>query len=167
MAGLNLAIPQVMVCAAEKAPATKPAKAIKDIKLTSAGELTGKVVTADGKPVDGAAVSVAQNGKPVVRTISSQKGEFKATGLKAGVYQVASGRSIQTVRVWSEDVAPPAALASTTIVQGPVVRGQDEFDYWETDEIIVGVIATTALGIGIAALVVANDNDGSGGTASP
>jgi hypothetical protein len=163
VAGLNLAVPQAMVFAAE-APAAKPAvKSVKDVKLTSSGELAGRVVTAEGKAVDGAAVTVSQNGKPITKAVSTETGSFKVTGLKTGVYQVSAGRSAQFVRVWPEDVAPPTAVAQTTIVQGPVVRGQDEFDYWETDEIIVGVTAATALGIGIGALVKANDNDNGGG----
>ena len=167
VAGLNLAIPQAMVFAAE-APVTKPAtKSVKDIKLTSAGELTGKVVTAEGKAVDGAAVTISQNGKPVNKAVSKATGEFTVAGLKTGVYQVSAGRTAQFVRVWPQDVAPPSAVAQTTIVQGPVVRGQDEWDYLETDEIIIGVTAATALGIGIGALVVANDNDDNNNSASP
>jgi hypothetical protein len=174
VAGLNLAVPQALVFAAE-APVTKPAKqaSAKDIKLTTAGDLTGRVVTAEGKAVDGAAVTISQNNKPVAKTISTASGEFKVTGLKTGLYQVSAGQQAQFVRVWPQDVAPPAALAQATIVQSPVVRGQDgmivqegmvvrgqdEFDYLETDEIIIGVVAFTALGIGIGALIAANDDD--------
>jgi hypothetical protein len=177
VAGLNLALPQAMVFAAD-APATNPARqqTAKDIKLTTSGDLTGRVVTAEGKAVDGAAVTVSQNNKPVAKTISTASGEFKLTGLKTGLYQVSAGQQTQFVRVWPQDVAPPTALAQATIVQSPVVRGQDgvivqegmivrgqdEFDYLETDEIIIGVTAATALGIGIGALVVANDDDDSG-----
>jgi len=48
-----------------------------------------------------------------------------------------------------------------------VVRGQDEFDYLETDEIIIGITAATALGIGIGALIAANDDDDNNNQASP
>lgn len=167
VAGLNLAIPQAMIFAAE-APVTKPAaKSVKDIKLTSAGELAGKVVTAEGKAVDGAAVTIAQNGKPVTKAVSTASGEFKVAGLKTGLYQVSAGQQAQFVRVWPQDVAPPTALPQATLVQGPVVRGQDEFDYLETDEIIIAVTAATALGIGIGALVVANDDDDNNNVGSP
>lgn len=159
VAVLNLAAPQALVFAAEAPAATKPAKAIKDIKLTSAGELTGRVVTAEGKAVDGAAVTISQNGKALTKAVSTASGEFKVANLKTGLYQVSAGRTSQVVRVWPQDVAPPNALAQTTLVQGNVVRGQDEFDYLETDEIIIGVIAVTALGVGIGALVAANDDD--------
>jgi hypothetical protein len=181
VAGLNLAIPQALVFAAE-APVTKPAKqaSAKDIKLTTAGDLTGRVVTAEGKAVDGAAVTITQNNKPVAKTISTASGEFKVTGLKTGLYQVSAGQQAQFVRVWPQDVAPPSALAQATIVQSPVVRGQDgmiqegmvvrgqdEFDYLETDEIIIGITAATALGIGIGALIAANDDDDNNNQASP
>ena len=181
VAGLNLAVPQAMVFAAE-APATKPAKqqTVKDIKLSDAGELTGRVVTSEGKAVDGAAVTISQNNKPVGKVVSTASGDFKVTGLKTGLYQVSAGQQAQFVRVWPQDVAPPTALAQATIVQSPVVRGQDgfvqdnmvvrgqdEFDYLETDEIIIGIVAVTALGIGIGALVAANDDDDNNNAASP
>jgi len=167
VAGLNLAVPQAMIFAAE-APAKAPVKqTIKDVKLTSAGELTGRVVTAEGKAVDGASVTIAQNGKPVTKAVSTASGEFKVAGMKTGVYQVSAGQQVQYVRTWPQDVAPPSAVPQATIVQGPVVRGQDEFDYLETDEIIIGVTAATALGLAIGALVVANDNDNNGGTGGP
>lgn len=168
IAGLNLAVPQAMLFAAD-APVTKPAaKSVKDIKLTSAGDLTGKVVTSEGKGVDAAPIVISQAGKPVSKAVTTAKGEFKVTGLKTGVYQVSSGRAAQFVRVWPQDVAPPNAIAQTTLVRDQqVVRGQDEFDYLETDEIIIGVTAATALGIGIGALVVANDNNDNNNSASP
>jgi hypothetical protein len=181
VAGLNLAIPQAMVFAAD-APVTKPAKQVtaKDIKLTTAGELNGRVVTAEGKAIDGAAVTISQNNKPVAKAISTASGEFKVSGLKTGLYQVSAGQQTQFVRVWPQDVAPPAAVAQATIVQsavvrgqdgmiqeGLIVRGQDEFDYLETDEIIIGVTAATALGIGIGALIAANDDDDNNNAASP
>ena len=167
VASLNLAVPQAMLSAAD-APATKSARqSVKDVKLTSAGELTGRVVTAEGKAIDGAAVTIAQNGKPVLNTTSTASGEFKVAGLKTGLYQVSAVRQTQFVRVWPQDVAPPSATPQTTFVQGTVVRGQDDFDYLETDEIIIGVTAATALGIGIGALVKANDDDDNGGPGSP
>ncbi len=169
VAGLNLAIPQAVVFAAD-APVTRPATPkIKDIRLTTGGGLAGRVVTAEGKAVDGAAVTISQNGKPVAQVVSTETGEFTAAGMKTGVYQVSAGRSVEYVRAWPQDVAPPNSIAQTTLVQGPIVRGQDEFDYLETDEIIIGAVAGAALGIGIAALVIANDNKSSNNnvTASP
>ncbi|QDT56211.1 hypothetical protein Pan44_42630 [Caulifigura coniformis] len=166
VAGLNLAAPQAMMFAAE-APVTKPAAKVKDVKLTSAGELTGRVVTAEGKAVDGVTVTISQNGKPVTHVVSTGSGEFKAPGMKSGLYQVSAVRQVQYVRAWPQDVAPPSAMPQTTFVQGNVVRGQDEFDYLETDEIIIGTVAFAALGIGIGALVVANDNDDNGGGPPP
>jgi hypothetical protein len=169
IAGLNLAVPQAMVFAAE-APVTKPAKQqkAKDVKLTSAGELNGRVVTAEGKAVDGAAVTISQNGKPVGKAMSTASGEFKVNGLKTGLYQVSTVQQTQFIRVWPQDVAPPSAAPQATLVQNnQIVRGQDEFDYLETDEIIIGITAATALGIAIGALIVANDDDNNNNAASP
>ncbi|HVJ66511.1 MAG TPA: carboxypeptidase-like regulatory domain-containing protein [Caulifigura sp.] len=168
VAGLNLAVPQGVVVAAEAPAIPAATPKIKDVRLTSAGELAGKVVTAQGTGVEGAAITISQNGKPVSKAVSTASGEFKVTGLKTGVYQVSSVQAAQYVRVWQDDVAPPMACTQTTLVQGPCARCQN--DGLETDELIIGATAFAALGVGIAALVVANNDDdssGGGALASP
>jgi hypothetical protein len=165
VAGVHLAVPQMMTYGAE--PATRVAAEKKttttaDVVLSSAGELTGRVITAEGAAVDGATVKLSQNGKSVGQTTSGADGRFKLASVKGGLYQVAAGQTTQVVRVWHADAAPPSARPMTTIVQGTVVRGQDEWDYFETDEMVIAAIGTTALIVGIAALVEADDDDGNG-----
>jgi hypothetical protein len=160
LAGLNLAAPQALICAADSVSAkAKKTPAAQDVSLTSAGELTGRVVTAQGVAVDGADVSLLQNGKLVARTNSDAQGEFRVADVKGGVYQVSAGKTVQYVRAWSDESAPPAARPVATIVQGNVVRGQDEWDYFETDEMVIAGIATAALVVGVVALVEADDDD--------
>jgi len=165
LAAFNLAVPQAMTLANEPV-AARPAKAASDIVLSASGELTGRVVTADGAPVDGAKVTLTQNGKTVATTVSTDKGEFRVASLKSGLYRVSAGTRVQLVRAWSQDAAPPMARPSATIVQGNVVRGQDEWDYFETDEMVVAGIATAALIVGTIALVEVED-DNEDNAASP
>jgi hypothetical protein len=170
VAGVHLAVPQMLTYAAEPAAKgaveKKAAKAPADVVLTSAGKLTGRVITAEGTPVDGATVTLTQNGKDVGRTTSDATGNFAMASVKGGVYQVSAGPTTQVVRVWQPEAAPPTARTSATIVQGTVVRGQDEWDYFETDEMVIAAVATAGLIVGIAALVEADDDD-NGGPASP
>jgi len=167
VAGMHLAVPQVLTYGAE--PATRAAsekKAAADVVLSSAGDLTGRVITAEGTPVDGAIVTLSQNGKGVGRTTSDESGNFTLASVKGGLYQVSAGQTTQAVRVWQPEAAPPSARPTTTLVQGTVVRGQDEWDYFETDEMVIAAIGTAALIVGIAALVEADDDDNNG-PASP
>jgi hypothetical protein len=169
-AGLQLAAPQIMVFAADApvAPKAEKVKTVSDVVLTSNGELTGRVVTAQGKAVDGAMITVAQNGKTVAKTNTTENGDFKLASLKGGVYQVSAGQQVQQVRLWNQDAAPPSARPSALIVQNQVVRGQgDDYDYLETDEMVIAGVATAALVVGIVALVKAEDNDGNNNPASP
>ncbi|MBX3443350.1 MAG: carboxypeptidase regulatory-like domain-containing protein [Planctomyces sp.] len=160
VAGLNVAAPQAMSFAAEPtAPAKRVVAAPTDVVLTSAGELRGRVITAEGQAVDGAAVSLQQNGKTVGRATTTESGDFRLENVRGGVYQVSAGQSSRVVRAWTEESAPPAARPTTTLVQGNLVRGQDEWDYFETDEMVIAGIATAALIVGIIALVEANDNN--------
>jgi hypothetical protein len=167
IAGLNIVAPQALVSAADKvSPQTVPAKAASDVVLTSKGELQGRVVTAQGAPVDGAIVSLTLKGKPIAKTNSDESGEFRLASVKGGVYELTAGQNRQLVRVWSNQSAPPTARQSATIVQGTVVRGQDEWDYFETDEMVIAGIATAGLVTGIVALIEVDDDD-NGNPVSP
>lgn len=156
LAGLNLAVPQALTFAGEPA-ASKARRTAADVVLSAQGELQGRIVTSAGTPVDGAKLTLTQNGKTVATTVSGEKGEFRVAKLKGGLYQVSTGTRPLLVRAWSQDAAPPSARPSATIVQGDVVRGQDEWDYFETDEMVIAGIATAGLVVGIIALVQADD----------
>lgn len=101
--------------------------AITDVVLDSQGSLTGTIVSRNGLPVAGKAVTVSQGRKTLGSTKTSGKGQFQVSGLRPGVYQITAGDETSVVRAWTPEAAPPKARKMALLVQGqPVVRGQLE-----------------------------------------
>lgn len=127
---LGMALP---LCAAETpqtaAPSTElvsgPMAAIPDVELDETGSLHGLVVNADGVPISLAAVSITpRDGQPLL-THTDALGQFRAAGLRGGLYQVAVGQHTRAVRAWACRTAPPHARGTMLlVVVGDVARGQ-------------------------------------------
>ncbi len=98
----------------------------KDIVLKDKGVLVGRIVNAQGRAVANSPVSLQAAGQEVVRVVSDNQGRFEATGLKGGVYHVASTGHQGAYRLWAPRTAPPTAAKGLSIVSQPVdvVRGQ-------------------------------------------
>ena len=105
--------------------AAPPAKASNDVALAANGTLTGVLLTKEGKPLDGAVVSVRRGGKEMGTAVSTTRGNFAVAGLSSGVYDVVVGEKVIPVRAWTAEVAPPNARAEALIVVGHVARGQE------------------------------------------
>ncbi len=126
---LWLALP---LCTAETpqtaAPSTELVSgplAVPDVELDETGSLHGLVVNADGMPVSLAAVSITpRDGQPLL-THTDALGQFRAAGLRGGLYQVAVGQHTRAVRAWACRTAPPHARGTMLlVVVGDVARGQ-------------------------------------------
>ncbi|NOY29874.1 MAG: hypothetical protein GXP28_06750 [Planctomycetes bacterium] len=105
--------------------AAPPAAAPRDVALHQGGVLLGQVVDAHGASLAKTPVSLVSGGKEVARTQTDHTGKFTVSGLKGGVYQVASANHQGTYRLWSPQTAPPAAGRGIMLVSGKdVVRGQ-------------------------------------------
>ena len=102
-------------------PATS---AVRDVALHDGGSLTGQVLDAAGTPVADTAVAVLEQGRPIASTQTGADGRFAMTGVKAGVYEVATSHGVTVCRLWAPRTAPPAAQADALVVHGDtVVRG--------------------------------------------
>ena len=124
LALLGMVAPQPLLAGAPQETQSK-AKTVMDIALTSGGTLHGQVVNAQGEVVEGALISIRQSQQEVARTVTDSKGQFSATNLKGGMYQIAAGPTQATYRLWTENTAPPIANSQALLVCGPeVVRGQ-------------------------------------------
>ena len=72
----------------------------------------------------GTAVAVLDQGRPIVSTQTGADGRFAITGVKAGVYEVATSNGVTVCRLWAPRTAPPAAQSDALVVHGDtVVRG--------------------------------------------
>ena len=96
-----------------------------DVALSADGVLVGQVVNAQGAALHQVPVSIAQDGREVIRVVTDAKGEFAVRGLRGGVYQITTPGRQGTYRVWAPRTAPPAASKGLLAVAGDdAVLGQ-------------------------------------------
>ncbi len=108
------------------APAGQPL--IADVALAEGGVLSGQVLSAEGAAMPQAPVAILSGGREVVRIASADDGTFAVSGLKGGVYEVATPGQHGVFRFWSPQTAPPTAGNGVMLVSGnEIVRGQYGF----------------------------------------
>lgn len=144
LACCGILMPQAAVAAGS------PAKPTNDVVLTGDGTFNGQVLTSEGRPLDGAVVSIRQGGQEVARAVSTAEGRFSVAGLSTGVYEVAVGPQAAPVRVWPAESAPPTARSQAIMVVGDAARAQS----------LVGldIITLWTLGASTGALILAAIN---------
>jgi hypothetical protein len=125
---MGTVLPQSLLAATPATGArTTPQVAVIDVALGQGGALRGQLVDAAGAPLAGATVSVQQNGREVTSTATGAKGDFAVSGLRGGVYQVATAGNVGVYRLWAAETAPPAAQQQALLVSGgEAVRGQSQ-----------------------------------------
>ena len=162
LAMVGILFPQTQILADQKLPA-KPtvkvvaANSVLDIRLDKNGTFTGRTVNQAGTPLEGVSVVLKQGKTEVAHSVTDKNGQFVAQNLKSGVYEVKSGSTEGSYRLWSEQAAPPTAKPYGLLVIGQNgERGQvgsyDDFG----GMLLVAGIAAAALGVGIATLIVAS-----------
>lgn len=130
--------------ASEKAAPAQPAS--RDVALQADGTLVGRLVSAEGRGIDGAAVTLAQGEKVISRTTTDAEGVYRFADTKTGVYRITAGSTTSDFRVWNSLTSPPGAQNYAAIVeQAGVIRAQ-------SDGVDVGT--TVAIGAGISGLVL-------------
>jgi hypothetical protein len=149
---------QAPVPSSTKREAPTSAPAVVDVALHEAGKLHGVVVDAQGLPMSGTDVAVVQSGKIVARSVTDASGKFVTGDLRGGVYQIAAGMGVTTVRVWEATTAPPIARPAAMVVGSPaVVRGQRKFGSLVfSDAIVLGAVVAAAIAIPI---IISNSGD--------
>jgi len=131
--------------------------AILDIGLEQ-GVFAGRVVDHTGTPAKNAEVTVRQGSHEVAKTTTDANGRFAVKGLRGGVYEVASGKTVGTYRVWQSEVAPPAAKEHALLILGENgARGQ--FGGGGGGVIIIAAAVIASLIISAIALDRINDVD--------
>jgi len=165
-AGFGVAAPQCLLHAGEKpAAAKKAAPKVADVTLTQNGALAGAVVSEAGKPVDGAIVTLAKEGKPVAKTSTNAQGKFALASVKSGTYELKAGQTTRLVRLWNSDVAPPASAPKATLVVDSTVRAQNGYadpnadPYYEAGGLDFLSIATIGVATGGLAVGIVNQAD--------
>lgn len=162
LATLGILLPPMRVLAEEPNQPSRPtvryapANSILDVRLGKDGSFTGRTVNHEGIPVVGAKVVVKQGKVDLGQTVTDQQGNFAFKNLKSGVYEVGSGATVGTYRIWSEKTAPPGAKPHSLLVLGENgARGQ-----YGLTETIVGqnlglILLVSTTGLALAGTLVA------------
>jgi hypothetical protein len=153
-------LPQASLQAA--GPAARPAAratqapVFVDVALHADSTFVGSLVDPQGKPIEGAAVSIRQGKNEVARTTSGRDGTFAVNHLRGGTYHVVAGQSEGLFRLWAENTAPPSAYERALIVAGgPTVRGQ----YGGIDAITLITLGAAITGVTLAAINLSKLDD--------
>lgn len=125
LAALGLVLPSPLVQAAEQPlTADQPLKIVRtdatvlDIGLSAEGTLAGRVVDHTGTPAAGAEVVIRQGQTQVAKTTTNDRGAFAVAGLRGGLYEVGSGQTTGTYRLWTRSAAPDSAKETVLLVLG-------------------------------------------------
>jgi len=144
---------------------------ISDITLDRHGDLHGTLVNSGGLPQAGILVVARQDNLDPRTARTDARGDFKLANLKGGNWNITVGSTTSWVRVWTADVAPPAAksnlLLTGKVLANPtatVIRGQSPdgsllaaFDTGTLFSVGAGVAGVTLGVIGISEASEAND----------
>jgi hypothetical protein len=156
--GMMMPAPQVQGATAAPAKIVRTDASVLDIGLKSDGVFAGRVVDHTGTPSAKTEVTIRQGQQVVAKTTTDAEGRFAVKGLKGGVYEVASGKTAGTYRIWTETMAPPAAKEQALLVLGENgTRGQIGAMGGGVVLLAAAVIAT--LVVSIVTLDEVNDND--------
>lgn len=123
-AAAGMVLSQFAYAASAGQPARPIPSIVRDVVLQEGGILTGQVLDAAGAPVAATPVAVVDQDRAVATALTGDDGRFAMTGVKAGVYQVATAKGVTVCRLWAPRTAPPSALPDALVVNGEtVVRG--------------------------------------------
>jgi hypothetical protein len=145
MAAFGLCVPNASaVETADRSPV------VKDVVLHQGGSLEGYVVNPENATIGNVPVDLYGKDKHLATYTTDRQGRFMFTGLQTGVYEIAAADGRGVYRAWQENIAPPSADSSATVVSGSdVVRGQAPAGSLLIPLIISGLTAT-AIAVPIA-----------------
>ena len=126
LASVGIVLPQITYAAGSASPPIPNVAApVQDVALDRDGWLRGQLTDPNGTPIAGSAIRLLQSGRIVAETKTDPTGHFALAGIRGGLYEIASDRTVHVCRIWTSNTAPPAAKSRCLLIddQG-VVRGQ-------------------------------------------
>ncbi len=134
-------------------PSFMPTARIGDVALTSAGQLRGQVLNAQGLPQSHVKVSIGQLNQQPTLVSTDEDGRFTVQELSAGVYQVQTSHGSGTYRVWAPRTAPPSAQLGVLLVHdGQIARAYSSqgVTQWLANPWTMAIIVAGAIAIPLA-----------------
>lgn len=129
-----------------------------DVSLAPGGLLRGYLLSDNGTPRANAELVLVQDGREVVRTVTDGQGAYQISGLRGGIYTIATFATHSTVRLWTEGTAPPAAQQLLVVAEKvDVARGQNGGALWRT--VTNPWVTAGLIGAAIAVPIALNNND--------
>jgi hypothetical protein len=132
--------------------------AVIDVALDDGGTLSGQVVDAQGKPVVRTSVAISQLDREVASAVTDRSGHFRVSGLRGGMYRLATGKTMRVYRFWAPGTAPPSVRCGTLVVPNEEqVLGQDQKGFFQflRNPWFVGAVVAAA----IVLPIVLHDSD--------
>jgi hypothetical protein len=165
LASIGLCMPILPASAKETAPLKAPL--VRDVELGFGGLLVGRLLDANGRPLQDAEVSILTGDKQLAATRTDAEGVFAVSNLRGGVHQITTADSVQLCRLWAPGTAPPQAAKSIDVISdSATIRGQygpppgnrllRKAKVWATNPFVVGGVVAAAVAIPVAL----SDNDG-------
>ena len=130
-----------------------------DIALDVHGSLSGEVRNAQGQLQLDTDVVLWQGNQMLQRTRTNERGQFRFTRLRGGMYRIATPDITLACRAWTAKLAPPSARQSLLVVANMYsARGQQPInEVFCFNPFLMGTIVAAAIAIPIA---VHDDGDG-------
>ncbi len=156
LAVLGVCVPRPLLAAGQ--PTAQPV--VRDVTLWQGGTLIGQVQNAQGVGKAGVPVAIYRGKQQLAVAKTDANGYFTFTGLRGGLYQLASANGVTTYRLWAAKTAPPSAQPGAIVVADQdLVRGQlgGRLGMILTHPLVIGGAVAAAIAVPIA--IAANDDD--------
>jgi hypothetical protein len=146
---------------------------VRDIALAQGGLLLGQVLNESMQPLPGLEVAIQSGGQTMATTKTDANGTFAVAGLRGGLHQIATRKSVQNCRLWAHGTAPPSATEQLRFVPGQdtVVRGQwgagapspwmHKAKAMATNPWVIGGVVATAIAVPVLVHNLDDDDSGS------
>ena len=119
LASIGLCMPIVPASAKETAPLQAPI--VRNVELGFGGLLVGRLLDANGRPLQDAEVSILTGDKQLAATRTDAEGVFAVSNLRGGVHQITTADSVQLCRLWAPGTAPPQAPKSIDVISDSAI----------------------------------------------
>ena len=126
---------------------------VRDVVTNDKGVMTARVMSENGIPLGNQKVSLQRGNEVIATALSEPDGDVSFAGLASGLYELNVESSIQYVRLWHPNSAPPIAISQLLLVRDrDVERAQQDFcgSLLGQEPVMIGVLIAAGIAIPLA-----------------